>query len=298
MISSDIGALLLPNLRSILGKYNQKPLQYTQIFDTEESHKSKETSAMMQYTGYASIMNEGSQVTNGTMSQRYTSDVYHKQVSIGFEITKQALADDLYKDHFPKQASSLRDSLQATKEVLAAQVLNQGFNAAYPLGDGQPIFSNAHPTAVGIFSNNLAGTAGADLSLIALQQMVILAQKMPFESGIVANIGVDRIVVSRELQFVIEQLLGSKYDPETANNGINTVNGLFKRGYVVNHQLTNANSFFGLTDAPRSRVHYNRQSVEATTYADPKTYNLLVTANERYSFAFLDPRGAIGSPGS
>lgn len=296
-LRSDIAALLLPTLKGILGRLEQKPLQYTEIFSTEESRKSKETVAMMKYTGYGSLMPEGSQVVNDTMVQRYTTETVHKMVSIGFEITKVAMDDNLYKEEFPKQAASLRDSLRATKEVLAATVLNQGFNPAYPLGDGLPIFSNAHPTAVGTFSNDLSGTAGADLSDIALQQAIILAQKIPMESGILANIQGIKVVVPKELQFTIKQLLGSDYEPSTGNNGINTVKGLFRDGYVVNHQLTNPNSWFVLTDAPRSRIHYKRQDIEASTYVDPKTYNFLATANERYSFTFTDPRGAIGSQG-
>ena len=68
-------------------------------------------------------------------------------------ITKEAIEDNLYQNQFPQQAVSLRNSLRISKNTLSTNVLNNAFNAAYPIGDGQPVCSENHPIDGGVFSN-------------------------------------------------------------------------------------------------------------------------------------------------
>jgi hypothetical protein len=46
------------------------------------------------------------------------------------------MKDNLYESQFPQQAQSLRNSMLQSKEVNGASVLNNGFSASFPGGDG------------------------------------------------------------------------------------------------------------------------------------------------------------------
>ena len=197
---------------------------------------------------------------------------------------------------FPQQAVSLRNSLRVTKNILGANVLNNAFNAAYPIGDGQPVCSKNHPIDGGVFSNTF--NAHVDFSEAGVEQAIIAIQKFPMQSGILAQTMAKKIIVPRDLQFAASRLLNSQFRISTANNDINAVyhNDYIPEGYRVNQYLTSQDAWFILTDAPDGLKHYQRTGVETDTYVDYQTDNVMAKATERYSFGVSNPRGIFGSP--
>jgi hypothetical protein len=298
--TSQIAALLRPGLQAITGQYPTYPEQWTEIYKTIKSDKYEEIDVEMKFLGPADIKLEGQPGAIDTMGQRITTNYIHKRISNGFSITREAIDDNLYKNQFPEQAKSLRDSLRVTKNMLGANILNQAFNSAFALGDGQPLCSQSHPIDGGVFSNAFGtGEATVDFSEAGLEQAIIQIQKFPMQSGILCQTMPKKIIIPRELQFAASRLLNSAFRTDTANNDISALyhNDYIPEGYRVNQFLDSATAWFVLTDAENGFKHFQRSPVETDTYVEYATDNVMCKATERYSFGCTNVRAVFGSPG-
>jgi hypothetical protein len=295
--TNQIAALLRPGLKAVFGQLPLYPEQWKEIFTTYQSDKYQEIDVEMKYLGAADIKPEGSPYAVDTMGQRTVTNYIHKRVGLSFTITKEAMEDNLYQSQFPQQAVSLRNSLRSTKNILGANVLNNAFNTAYPIGDGQSMCSTDHPIDGGTFSNTLGAV---DLSLGALENMIIQIQKTPMASGMLAQIMPKKLIVAPENQFAASVILNTKAVPGRANNDINPIyeSNYIPQGYVVNQYLTKPKAWFVITDCPNGLKHFQRTPVETDTYVDFPTDNIMAKAGERYSFGISDPRAIFGSAGA
>ena len=295
--TNQIAALLRPGLKAVFGQLPLYPEQWKEIFTTYQSDKYQEIDVEMRYLGAADIKAEGSPYAVDTMGQRTVTNYIHKRIGLSFTITKEAMEDNLYQSQFPQQAVSLRNSLRSTKNILGADILNNAFNAAYPIGDGQSLCSANHPIDGGVFANALIP---ADLALASLENMIIQIQQTPMVSGMLAQIMPKKMIIPPQLQFTASVLLNTKLKPDTLNNDINPIyhNNYIPQGYVVNQYLTNPKSWFVITDCPNGLKHFQRTPVETDTYVDFPTDNIMAKAGERYSFGVSDPRAIFGSKGA
>lgn len=297
--TGQIAQLLRPGLKAVFGQYPTYPEQWTEIFKTYQSDKYQEIEVEMKYLGAADIKPEGQPIATDSMGQRIVTNYIHKRVGLSFTITKEAVEDNLYQSQFPQQAVSLRNSLRITKNILGANVLNNAFNAAYPIGDGQSVCSATHPIDGGVFSNTLAGAATVDFSEAGVEQAIIQIQKFPMQSGILSQTMAKKLILPRELQFAASRLLNSAFRVDVANNDINALyhNDYIPDGYKINQFLTSPTAWFIITDAEDGLKHFQRTPVETDTYVDYPTDNVMAKATERYSFGVSNPRGIFGSPG-
>ena len=183
-----------------------------------------------------------------------------------------------------------------TKQVKAANVLNNGQKAGVLGGDGVPLISNAHPLATGgTFSNVLA--VAADLNETSLEQSLIDIAGFVDERGLrIATTG-RKMIIPKELQFTAERIMKSPMRTSTADNDINAVRsmGMVPEGYVVNNFLTDTDSYFLLTDVPNGFKQFVRAPIKTAMEGDFDTGNVRFKARERYSFGFSDPRCVFGN---
>lgn len=295
--TTAIANLLRPGLAAVFGDYPAYPSQWSEIFETYDSDKAVEIEIEMKMLGLAQIRGEGAPtaVDNG-MGQRTVTSYVHKYVALSFSITRQAIKDNLYKTKFPLMVRALKKSMAQTKEILGASVLNNGFSASYPIGDGQPLFSALHPIDGGTVSNT---SANADLNEASLESAIISIQQFKDQAGLIIQTKPEKLIVPPQVQFVAERLLQSVYRTGTANNDISATYNLsaVPQGYRVNQYLTSPTAWFLMTDAPDGFKHYIREAIETDVYADFSTDNLLAKALERYSFGVSNFRASYGNPG-
>jgi hypothetical protein len=278
------------------------PALWSEIFEVYESDKANEIEVEMKMLGLAQIRAEGAATAFDTMGQRILTNYVHQYVSLGFIITRQAQEDNLYKSYFPMGARALKDSLDQTKEVLGASILNNGFNSAFPVGDGQALFSTAHPIDTGTYANT--PTVNSDLNEASLEQAIIGIQQFRDQAGLIVKVQPRKMIVGPQNQFVAERLLGSAFRTNTPNNDISAVYNMtaVPEGYRVNQFVTQINSpavntWFLMTDAAQGFKHYVRIKPETDVYTDFSTDNLECKAVERYSFGVTNPRAAWGNHG-
>ena len=100
--------------------------------------------------------------------------------------------------------------------------------------------------------------------------------------------------------FEATRIVRSELQSGTANNDINAMRsmGIFMEDPMVNHFLTDSDSWFITTDAPDGLKMYQRKPRVIRRESDFDTDNLKVKGIERYSFGWSDWRGVWGSMGS
>lgn len=293
--TTSIANLLRPGLASVFGDYPMYPSQWSEIYQTFESDKAVEIEVEMKMLGLGQIRPEGAPTAIDTMGQRIVTSYVHKYVALQFNITRQAMVDNLYKTKFPLYAKALRKSLGQTKEILGASILNNGFSSSYPIGDGQPLFSTQHPIDGGVVANTPA--VSADFSEAALESAIIAIQRFRDQAGLICQTKPLKLIIPPQGQFTVDRLLSSAFRVNTANNDPNAIYNMnaVPQGYKVNHFLTLPNSWYLLTDATDGFKHYIREPIETDVYTDFSTQNLLCMAMERYSFGVSNFRAAYAS---
>lgn len=298
--TAQISQLLKPGLAAIVGvEYDGYEDQWREIYDIYESDKAQEIEQEMRLLTLGQIRPEGSATAFDTPSQRFTTTYIHKYVGLGFQITRQAMLDNLYKSHFPMQAKALRHSLRETKNVLGAAVLNNAFNANFPIADGQPLCSSSHPIDFGTVANT--PNPAQDLNEASLEQAIIAIQQFKDQAGLFTGTKPTKLIVPAQGQFVAERLLASAFRVGTPNNDVNALYNMsmIPEGFRVNQYLTggSGNQWYLLTNCDNGFKHYVREKVETDMYVDFQTDNLMAKAVERYSFGVSNFRSVYGSNG-
>ena len=290
---------LEPGLNALFGlEYKNYENQHLEIFDKESSDRAFEEEVMLSGFGSAGVKQEGSAIGYDDAQETFTARYTHETIALAFSITEEAIEDNLYDSLGSRYTKALARSMATTKQVKAANVLNNAFNTAVTGGDAKELCATDHHTLNGTVSNTL--TTAADLNETSLEQSLIDIANMTDERGLkIAAKGVKMIIPSA-LQFTAERLMKSSQRVGTADNDINAVKsmGMIPQGYVVNNYLTDTDAFFIKTDVPNGMKYFERAALKTAMEGDFDTGNMRYKARERYSFGFSDYRGIFGSPGT
>ena len=288
---------LEPGLNALFGlEYSRYENQHAEIFVTETSDRAFEEEVMLSGFASAPTKQEGAGVVFDTAGETFTARYNHETIALAFAITEEAIEDNLYDRLAARYTRALARSMSNTKQVKAANVLNQAQFTAVTGGDGVPLISASHPLATGgTFSNVLS--VAADLNETSLEQSLIDIASFVDERGLrIASQG-RKMIIPKELQFTAERLMKSPQRTATADNDINAIAsmGMVPEGYSVNNFLTDTDSFFLLTDVPNGLKHFVRSPIKTAIEGDFDTGNVRFKARERYSFGFSDPRCIFGN---
>lgn len=277
--------------------YNDHKTEYLDLFDKETSDKNREEDVQVVSFGLAPQKPEGSSVVYDTEKQGNVNISTHVAYSLGYIVTREEIADNLYEKVARRRTQSLARSMNITKETVGANVYNRAFNPAFTFADGKELIATDHPTESGDQSNEL--TTPADLSETSVEDLCIQIMKARDNRGLQIHLGPKCLVIPTDLWFEANRILKSTYQNDTANNAINVLyaDGQFPDGIKKNHYLTDEDAWFIRTDAP-GLVYYERDPIEFSQDNDFDTENLKVKAYERYSYTAYDWRSIYGSPGA
>ena len=290
---------LEPGLNALFGlEYDRYENQHTEIFDTENSDRAFEEEVMLGGFANAAVKPEGQGVTYEDAQETFTARYTHETVALAFSLTEEAVEDNLYDKISTRYTKALARSMANTKQIKAANILNNAFNASFAGGDGKELCATDHPTLSGDQKNEL--TTAADLNETSLEQMLIDIADMKDERGLKIALRGMKMIIPVQLQFVAERLMKSDGRVGTADNDINALKnmGMVPQGYVVNNFLTDTDAFFIKTDSPNGLKHFVRAPIRTAMEGDFDTGNVRYKARERYSFGFSDWRGIFASPGA
>ena len=288
---------LEPGLNALFGlEYNRYENQEKEIFITETSDRAFEEEVMLSGFAGAPVKQEGAGVVFDQAGETFTARYTHETIALAFAITEEAIEDNLYDRLAARYTRALARSMSNTKQVKAANVLNQAEVTTVTGGDGVSLINASHPLATGgTFANRL--TTAADLNETSLEQSLIDIAGFVDERGLRIAAQGRKMIIPKELQFTAERLMKSPQRTSTADNDINAIAsmGMVPEGYSVNNFLTDTDSFFLMTDVPNGMKHFVRSPIKTAIEGDFDTGNVRFKARERYSFGFSDPRAIFGN---
>ena len=297
MNRASFAKMLEPGLNTLFGlEYDSYPAEYEAVFESNTSQKAFEEDVLLAGFGSAPTKNEGASVSYDDAGQQWTARYQHETVALAFSITEEAEEDGQYGSIASRYTKALARSMASTKEIKAANVLNNATSAN--IGDGSTLLSTSHPTQNGNQSNTLA--TAADLSETSLESILIQIADMKDERGLRIAAQGTRLVIPTAYTFVAERLLESQLRTGTADNDINAIKsgGYLPGGYHVMRRLTDSDAFFVLTDVPDGLKMFQRSPMKKGMEGDFETGNVRYKVRERYSFGVTDWRGIFGSEGA
>jgi hypothetical protein len=291
---------LLPGLNALFGlEYKGYGEEHKEIYEVESSERSFEEETKLSGFSAAPVKNEGQAIAYDNAQEAWTARYNHETIALGFSITEEAVEDNLYDSLSKRYTKALARAMAYTKQVKAASVINNGFNSAFAGGDGQALFSTAHPLVSGGSNSNTPSVA-ADLNETSLEAAVIQIAAWTDERGLLIAAKPKKLIIPPALMFVAKRLLDTELRVGTTDNDINALKamGSIPEGYKVNHYLTDANGWYLMTDVPNGLKHFVRSPLANSMDGDFDTGNVRYKSRERYSFGWSDPLGVFGSPGT
>jgi hypothetical protein len=300
---------LLPGLNALFGlEYEKYQDEHAVIYDTASSERSFEEEVKLSGFGAAPVKDEGNAISYDSAQEAYTARYNHETIAMGFAITEEAMEDNLYDSLSARYTKALARAMAYTKQVKAANPLNNGFTNSYQTGDGVNLFTasgdgvtggDGHPRVDGGKNDNRPATA-ADLNETSLEAAIVTIAALTDERGLLIAARPTRLLVPPAGMFIATRLLESDQRVATADNDINAIRsmGIVPEGYSVNHYLTDSDAFYVITDVPNGLRHFERTALETSMDGDFDTGNVRYKARERYSFGVSDPLGIYGSPGA
>jgi hypothetical protein len=291
---------LLPGLNALFGlEYAKYGEETKEIYETESSERSFEEETKLSGFSAAPVKNEGSPIAYDNGQEAWTARYTHVTIAQGFSLTEEAIEDNLYDSLSARYTKALARSMAYTKQVRGAAVINNGFSASYPGGDGVALFANDHPLVSGGTNSNIPATP-SDLNETSLEAAVIQISLWTDERSLLIAAKPKKMIVPPSLQFVATRLLETELRVGTADNDINAIknNGSIPEGYTINHFLTDTNAWFLTTDVPNGMKHFVRTPLQNSMDGDFDTGNVRYKSRERYSFGWSDPLGMWGSQGA
>ena len=291
---------LLPGLNALFGlEYASYGEQHKEIYETETSERSFEEETKLSGFSAAPVKNEGSSLAYDNAQEAWTARYNHETIALGFSLTEEAIEDNLYDSLSGRYTKALARAMAYTKQVKAANILNNAFASGYTYGDGQVLCSTSHPLVSGGVNSNTPSVQ-ADLNETSLENAVIQIAAWTDERGLLIAAKPKKLVIPPALQFVATRLLETELRVGTADNDINAIknNGSIPDGYTVNNFLTDTNGWFLTTDVPNGLKHFVRSPLTQSMDGDFDTGNVRYKSRERYSFGASDPLGIFGSQGA
>ena len=299
MNRAQFAKMLEPGLNTLFGlEYDQYPPEYAAVFEANTSQKAFEEDVLLEGFGSAPVKNEGAAVAYDSGSQQWTARYQHETVALAFSITEEAEEDGQYGSISSRYTKALARSMSSTKEIKAANILNNATTAGYTGGDGVVLLSTSHTTRNGNQSNTLS--TAADLSETSLESILIQIADMKDERGLRVAAQGTMLIIPTAYSFTAERLLESQLRTSTADNDINAIRsgGYLPKGYHVMRRLSDSDAWYVKTDVPDGLKMFQRSPLKKGMEGDFETGNVRYKVRERYSFGWTDWRGVFGSEGA
>lgn len=275
-------------------EYNDYPMEKNAIFTSEDSEKAYELDVSLSGMGLAAEKPEGTSIGYDAEKQDFATTYVHIVYALGTIITMEAQMNNLYRDLIYKAGRMLKRSLVHTDEQIAADIINNAYDVAFPLGDGQPLFSQNHVLGKGGTFANAFSVATA-LSQAAVEDALIEIEDYRDGAGLLIDAKGVSLHIPRQLRFTADRILASRFEPSTGNNAINPVAQIFPEGYHVNHRFTSAVDWFIKTDVDDGFKEFNRMDYTFDTDNDFGTSNYRHKGMFYKSYGVTDPRCGWGS---
>lgn len=297
---------LVPGLFSFMvSGYKPKNSEalWRKLCTTKSSKRAYEENAYFSTLGTIPSKPEGTAITYDEFVQGPTKRWNHKTRGLGVRITEELIEDSLYPDIPTKMEQITRElgsSARETQELLVHDLINNGtVTTNHTAGDGLALFSGSHTSLRTSTWSNLLSPA-ADLTASSLQTAIDNFETTKDDSGKYQIIKVRYIIVAPQNAWKAKELLNSAYDPESANN---TVNTLKERNLqlIVSPYLTDTDAWTLMADPPSPTsgiIAFERRKVTFAKDGDFETGDFRAKCSFRFSVECNKPDNLYFSSGA
>jgi hypothetical protein len=277
--------LLAPGLNHIYldaVETEQRDIEYTHIFNEEKTDRAYEQDAKFSAFGPLQEKPENTPVAYANMEQLGDKRYIPLTYALGVRTSKELYDDDKY-GIIKKAPIALARSERYTKEMVAMNILNQGFSPNVVTVDGVSLFNSQHPLAAGSAATNVGpGLANViyavgtypnrpstdiDLSITALQLATNQFERLVDGQGLPITIRPKLLVIPPELKFIAREILGSPGKPGTGDNDINSIIGE-DLSFMVSHYTTSQGAWFLLSEKQHHYLKFIMRQAPKMTYDD------------------------------
>lgn len=292
------GPTKLPQLEAIILAKTDSYASMIPILFNEENMSTD----IYQTTTHSGLRNptlkqENQPVTFQTMKagfdKTYSADMY----ASGYRISKE-MVDDGKFSFIERATNSFSKGMFEIEELAAAGVFDDGFTVnGY---DGVPLFSVSHPleNGDGVLGANRP-TDPSELSITSFRELRNVMQDTLNENGQRVKYVPSLFIVPQMLQDDAMEIVKSAYNPENANNAINTVYDSVKLlpGGFWNYLESDTAFFLQAEKMDHYLMFMRRQGMEVTTDYDTHAMAHEIIASKRWDVGHSSWRGVVGNPG-
>jgi hypothetical protein len=291
--------LIAPGARKVfVDEYEELPAVYPTWINIDTSGRAFEDELVMTGLGTAVSKPEGEPIAFDRPKMRGRVRYVHSGFGLGYEITREAVEDDLYGAINSQGATNLARSMREAEEVSAHSLLNNAFSSVMAY-DGVPLISTAHTGVGGLtFANRPA--VDEDLSVAALKSSAERGMLMQTDRGLKIRMQMDTLLVPVQNWFTAIEILGAEFNPNGAmgdetENVVRTKMGLTP---MMSPYLTDPDAWFVLNKRKHTLKRYWRRRPDPENGYEGRTQISWFGMTARWSEGVRDWRGIDGSPGA
>lgn len=215
------GEFLAPGAKAVfVDDYNELPSVYPDIFEVDTSGRAFEDDLVATGMPIAVRRKEGEPIAFDRPKFRGKVRYIHLGYGLGYEITEEAVDDDLYKVLNTEAAANLARSHREAEEVVAANVFNLAFTTVQAY-DGVAVFSTSHPLVDGSVLPNRPAT-DVDISVAALKSATERFFNLKTDRSIRINMAPDRLLVNHNNWWTVQEILGTQQVTGASSGGETT----------------------------------------------------------------------------
>jgi len=293
----------LPFLREIIESGTKRRAEWFQdVFNMKTTDQAYEQYTTKANFGLFVETDEGAAVTYDEALQGFDKTLTPLQYSLGFKVTKIAMDDDR-KGVFSGQASDLGWGWTESRNVMAADIFNNGFSNSFLGPDGVELFSTLHVHEDGsTFRNELA--TSADFSITSFRTAMVDFRNFRDGRGKRLNLMPEKILTSPDTWFDVAEVIQSPDRPDTAERAVNVSRGFFGGAPFTilppNDYLTDLDAWFLIgPKEDHGLIFLEREKLSILNDVDFETRTLKTAAWGRYDVDFIgNGKGVYGSPGA
>lgn len=287
---TDLFASRLAYIDEIMFEQFDAPsLTYPDALHIRDSSRAYEETTGLTGFGQFSQKSEGATVDYDTILQAYDKRFTHLTFSKGYQISMEAMDDDL-DGHISNCAPALARAARVSIETYAWNLYNLGF-ATETTPDGSYIFADSHPLVGGGTYDNLVS---GDLSQANLETAINLFDGMLDDRSLPIEASPTRLIIPTALRWITFEILKSQLRSDTATNAVNALNQL-SLAVTMSKYLTSSTAWFVTSDPSQHRaLLYWRQEPVTDHTLDFDTGNMKTKMTYRLSRGAADWRNLVG----
>lgn len=274
-------------------RFDAPSLTYPLIFNVRDSKRAYEEITGLTGFGLFSEKSEGQAIDYDTLLQAYDKRLTHSTYAKGYQITFEAMDDDL-DGAISNAAPALARAARVSIETFIWNIVNNGF-ASETTPDGAALFSNTHPlVGGGSFDNLISG----DLSQANLESAINIFDNMLDDRSLPIELSPSILLIPVELRWLAHEILKSELRSNTADNAVNALQQVSMQ-IVMSKYLTGDDDWFVVAPPDQHRVLvYWREEPMTDHTLDFDTGNMKSKMTYRLSAGAADWRGWVGGQGA